>query len=167
MTEKQVLKAITLHRPWAWAITHLDKRVENRTWKCPLPGGSLFAIHAGKSWDMNAVRFIESVNSSELITMPPEEEHPRGIVAIARFDGNVWHDDSPWFMGGIGWLFSDVVVFDNPVTCLGRERLWKVPENILPNLRKEYAAAKKREQQRMGSFSESCKEAYQGNTPIR
>ena len=158
MPEKQVLKAVTLHRPWAWAITHLDKRVENRSWKCPLPGGSLFAIHAGKKWDLNAVRFIESVNTSQLITMPPEEEHPTGIVAIARFDGNVWSDESPWFMGGIGWLFSDLVVFENPVPCLGREKLWTVPENILPKLREEYGLAKKMEQIRMGNFIESGEE---------
>lgn len=27
--------ALTLWRPWAWAIIHGPKRVENRTWKPP------------------------------------------------------------------------------------------------------------------------------------
>ena len=43
----QRLRALTLWPEWAWAIHHLDKRVENRTWA--LPVGEWFALHAGKS----------------------------------------------------------------------------------------------------------------------
>lgn len=44
------LRALTLHPEWAWAIVHLDKRVENRSWRPPesvIPDGARFAIHAG------------------------------------------------------------------------------------------------------------------------
>ena len=41
------LRALTLWPEWAWAIHHLDKRVENRGW--PIPAGEWFALHAGKS----------------------------------------------------------------------------------------------------------------------
>lgn len=41
------LRALTLWPEWAWAIHHLDKRIENRGW--PIPGGEWFALHAGKS----------------------------------------------------------------------------------------------------------------------
>ena len=44
----QPLRALTLWPEWAWAITHLDKRVENRTWWHGLPAGTRIAIHAGK-----------------------------------------------------------------------------------------------------------------------
>ena len=40
-------RALTLWPEWAWAIHHLDKRVENRTWALPI--GEWFALHAGKS----------------------------------------------------------------------------------------------------------------------
>lgn len=44
------LLALTLWPEWAWAITTLDKRIENRTWT-PRAGqlrpGEWFAIHAG------------------------------------------------------------------------------------------------------------------------
>ena len=40
------LRALTLWPEWAWAVHHLDKRVENRTWA--LPVGEWFALHAGK-----------------------------------------------------------------------------------------------------------------------
>ena len=40
------IRALTLWPEWAWAIHHLDKRVENRTWA--LPVGEWFALHAGR-----------------------------------------------------------------------------------------------------------------------
>lgn len=40
-------KALTLWPEWAFAVHHLGKRVENRTWK--IPAGVWFGLHAGKS----------------------------------------------------------------------------------------------------------------------
>ena len=44
------MKVLTLWPEWAWAICHLGKRIENRTWEPPtsIIGRSL-AIHAGAS----------------------------------------------------------------------------------------------------------------------
>lgn len=43
-----VKQAITLWPEWAWAICHLDKMVENRTWPPPKAVvGTRIAIHAG------------------------------------------------------------------------------------------------------------------------
>ena len=43
-----MLKALTVWQPWAGCIAHLDKRVENRPWKCPPKYlGTTIAIHAG------------------------------------------------------------------------------------------------------------------------
>lgn len=45
------LRALTLWPEWAWAICHLDKRIENRSWsptRVGLKAGDWFAIHAGK-----------------------------------------------------------------------------------------------------------------------
>lgn len=42
------MRALTLWPEWAWAICHLGKRIENRTW--PVPSwmrGEQLAIHAG------------------------------------------------------------------------------------------------------------------------
>lgn len=48
-------RALTVKQPWAWAICHAGKNVENRTWPIPpkyLTGGSLrLMIHAGDGWD--------------------------------------------------------------------------------------------------------------------
>ena len=41
------MKALSICQPWAWAILHAGKRVENRTWRTPYRGQLL--IHASKS----------------------------------------------------------------------------------------------------------------------
>ena len=51
------MKAITLWPEWCFAITKLDKRVENRTWKPPAALiGQRIAIHAGKNAGGSASR---------------------------------------------------------------------------------------------------------------
>jgi hypothetical protein len=90
------IRGITLHRPWGYAIAHLDKDYENRTWRCPLNPGDYLAIHNGLKWDKEGADFIKSLNSSELISNPAPETDPAGhIIAIARFDGNVTDSNSP------------------------------------------------------------------------
>ena len=40
------MKALTLRHPWAWAIVHCGKDVENRTWKpVGLEKGDFLALH--------------------------------------------------------------------------------------------------------------------------
>jgi hypothetical protein len=134
---KHPLKAITFHRPWAYAIAHLGKDIENRSWACPLPPSRLIAIHAGRKYDRQAADWIRQ---SLGLDCPIEEAHPGGIVAIARFVGNVTASDSPWFVGPIGWQLADVVAID-PVPCSGQQGLWTVPDDWLPSVRSKYRQA--------------------------
>jgi hypothetical protein len=48
------MKALTVQQPWAWAIIHGTKRIENRTtaWKYRGP----LAIHAGTRWSERGAR---------------------------------------------------------------------------------------------------------------
>src|SRR5580704_17656926 len=41
------MKALSIHQPWAWAILHAGKTVENRTWPTRYRGPLL--IHASKA----------------------------------------------------------------------------------------------------------------------
>ena len=45
------MKCLSVRQPWAWAIIHGGKDVENRNWYTSFRG--TLAIHAGKSFDMN------------------------------------------------------------------------------------------------------------------
>lgn len=138
MPAQHPLMAITLHRPWAYAVAHLGKDIENRTWGCPLPQGRLMAIHAGKTYDQQAAVWIRQTLGHEC---PPEADQPTGIVAIAEFNGNIAIEaDSPWFVGPIGWSLINVVAIE-PVPCKGQQGLWRVPEDVLPSVRRAYALA--------------------------
>lgn len=46
------MKVLTVHQPWAWALVHGLKPVENRSWRLP-PSllGRWVAIHAGQAFD--------------------------------------------------------------------------------------------------------------------
>lgn len=128
---KPLLMAITLHRPWPYAMVSLGKNLENRTWNCPLPPGSWIAIHAGKKYDRQGADWIRQELS---LGCPGKAEHPTGIVAIARFECNVTTHNSLWFAGPIGWEFSRVIAV--PVLeCAGKQGLWQVPAVLLPKLR--------------------------------
>lgn len=121
------MKAVTLMRPWGYAIAHLGKDIENRTWNCYLQPGEELAIHSGKKWDDAALPYIWK--NAGIIDLPLEAQLGGVIIAIARFDGNCTRSNSPWFMGPIGWKLSNVQVIE-PVDCRGAQGLWTVPADV-------------------------------------
>jgi hypothetical protein len=134
---------LTLRGPWAWAITHLDKRIENRTWRPKIDEGQYIAIHAGKGWDAAGTSFIEAECMGGLLEgmVPDRETCPTGIVAIARYGGivkNVEIDPGPWFIGPWGWILNDVVVLDQPIEHTGHQGLWPIDPLILPKVRNQW-----------------------------
>lgn len=148
------MKALTLWRPWLWAIFHAPRNpkwVENRGRKPPASLiGQRFALHAGKRFDAGAVDFIEEEVGGQC---PPKADHPTGIIGTARLSGwvetrvnNRWSPGldasrvrdvllSPWTMrGGFAWVLDDVVALPHAVECLGAQGLWNVPADILAEM---------------------------------
>lgn len=144
------LQALTLIRPWPWAIIHAGKPVENRTWAPPASLiGRPIAIHAGKKWDDAAAGDIAS--AADLSVLPAEAQR-EGIVAVAIIDRVVrgeWHPGSKdpvlaseWYSGPVGWVLRDVVELREPVPCRGAQGLWPVPEDVIELVRKRYKEAR-------------------------
>ena len=148
------MKALTLKQPWAWAVAHAGKDVENRTWKPPQSViGQRIAIHAGKAWS-EASRWALQMFADGLF--PPAEPHIvfGAIIAVATIGG--WVTDggnyetrlfagnylgaaplavkkarhSKWFAGPYGWLLTDVIALPKPIPCKGQQGLWTVPADI-------------------------------------
>jgi hypothetical protein len=116
------VKALTLQRPWPWAITCLGKRIENRTWFPPESLiGQRIAIHAGKAFDDDGADWITDTFNAYV---PPEPEHPTGIIATALLAGVVTESNSPWFVGPNGWLLQEVEVLPEPIPARGEQGLW-------------------------------------------
>jgi hypothetical protein len=128
------VKALTLLRPWAYAITHLGKRVENRTWR---PSAAMIgvqiAIHAGKGKDNPGAEWI--LDSGLAATLPPLAWQETAIVGVATISGIVEGSDSPWFFGPYGWVLSEVKAVDVPVPCKGALGLWEIPAHVIADMR--------------------------------
>jgi len=86
-----ILPAISIRQPWAWAILHAGKDVENRSW--PLPKKYIareILIHVGKQIDKEAV-----INFLEYGLEVPRQLCTGGIVGALMFSGfpsteNTW-----------------------------------------------------------------------------
>mgnify|MGYP001604594095 CR=1 FL=1 len=159
------MKALTLIQPWAWCVAHAGKDIENRTW-LPHEGsvGSYIAIHAGKKLD--ALTLDEIVKNKSIAVLGMNEARgvsiKSAIVAVVRVVGVVrpfgpW-DRAPfdvvarhnaswrapmsaaWFEGPFGWCLDNVMPIE-PLTCSGRQGLWDVPADLMPELRRRWLAA--------------------------
>lgn len=144
------MKALTLRCPWAYAITHLGKRVENRTWRPP-PAlqGQRIAIHAGKAppvrangtFDAGHEHWCEVQESLAWMThkglalMPVTArelvEAASAVVAVATLAEVVTQSQSPWFVGPFGWVLADVRALPAPIPCRGAQGLWDLPPDVL------------------------------------
>ena len=127
------MKALTLIRPWPWAIFHAGKDVENRSWKPAvslLKRGDLLAIHAGQGWDEDGKDFIEGEGDGDYI--PARRDHPTGIVGVVRYLGCEGDSISPWFFGPYGWRIDPVRAFTDAevVPCKGALGLWTLPADV-------------------------------------
>jgi hypothetical protein len=110
-------KAISVRQPWAWAIVHAGKYVENRTWRTGYRG-PLF-IHAAKG--MAAAEYHEFCRfCADMPDYYPIPEIPRpeallkgGIVGSANltecFDETYLElAESAWFTGPYGFLLTEI-----------------------------------------------------------
>lgn len=103
------MKALSIRQPWAWAILHAGKRVENRSWYCHYRGPIL--IHASKGMTRGEVEdFIEFILAPEIWAAtkfpplpPPPANLPRGgIVGRAVIVDCISESRDPWFFGPYG-----------------------------------------------------------------
>ena len=144
------MKALTLHAPWAFAVAHLGKRVENRTWQPPESLiGQRIAIHAGGPVNWRRAMWCNVFSAARVAGLSIEEiqtkmrgvnVHTGGgfdycfrVVCTARVAGIVPPDeDLPWHViGQYGWLLDDVQLVSSPVMS-GRLGLWDVDLGGVP-----------------------------------
>lgn len=105
------LDGISVRQPWAWAIVHAGKPVENRSWKKGNPGLKFCGpccIHASKG--MTRAEYEEAADfmASLGITCPaPADLQRGGIIGVTNIVDIVTELDSPWFFGPKGLLLKD------------------------------------------------------------
>jgi hypothetical protein len=112
--------AISVRQPWAWAIVHAGKDIENRSWsariaalRTALAFRGPVCIHASKGMtreEYESVDFIESV--SKIKAPPPHEILRGGIIGTVEITDVVRKSSSPWFFGSVGLVLANPVAID-------------------------------------------------------
>jgi hypothetical protein len=133
------VRALTLWRPWPWAIFHAPtnpKRIENRPWK-PWPSiiGKRIVLHAGKAFQKEAVDdILDSVLlKGEPRVLPASAVH-EGLIGVVTVTGFVESAEDAamqagqgqerWWSGPYAWVLTDVRAFKEPIKCKGSQGLW-------------------------------------------
>ena len=128
------MKALTIRQPWAYAILHLGKDVENRVWRTHYRGPLL--IHAAARHERHSREML-----AEYMKRPPSEatlsELPIGfIIGVADLFDCVKDAISPWAdEGAWHWRLQNVRPI-RPVKCTGRLGLWTPSPALHKNLPK-------------------------------
>lgn len=111
MTDALPALALSVRQPWAWAIIHAGKDIENRTATAIKLGrmraavGTRIAIHASKGMSRqeyelarNAMALLNGVAHAP----PPAALARGGIIGTVLVVGIVKTSPSPWFEGPYG-----------------------------------------------------------------
>lgn len=137
-TRHPIIRGLTLWRPWAAAIVHGPKRIENRPWHPPLrllDAGLWVAIHAGRRWDAAGAEFVlgrwrvGTTNACAIEGTWPGRFELQGIVGVARVASCIHIEEArkagdPWAFGPWCWMLDSVHALDFPIACRGAQGLW-------------------------------------------
>ena len=116
--------ALSVRQPWAWAIIHGGKDVENRDWRKPNPGLAFrgrVALHASSGMTKDE---YDAVMPRSAPPIPPAHLLVRGaiighvqVMDIIRDPGRD-KIKSEWFFGPVGLMLRDPVAIE-PIPCAG------------------------------------------------
>jgi ASCH domain len=122
-TDDRPVKILTVQQPWAWAIIHAGKDVENRPQYASYRGQLL--IHAGQKISQAGIEFLHSQG----IEMPPEALETGHIVGKVELTGCVRDSESRWAIKDV-WhnVVSDPVATTHRVEVTGRLGMTRPPE---------------------------------------
>lgn len=146
------MRAITVRQPWAWAIVHAGKDVENRSRNIAGSYRGPVAIHAGLG------RFVTGTAASRAHraahgTEVPTALHFGAVIGVAelvdvhhscRAVGPLDPDDnpycSPWAMHGHHHLvLADARPLTTPIPARGRLGLWTPDDELVEAITRQVA----------------------------
>lgn len=125
------MKTLSIQQPWAWAILHAGKDIENRTWPTRYRGPIL--IHAAKKYDKYGHSRIEGMLPADYLRIPTDLQRG-GIVGRAEIvDCIRRRAPSKWYEGPFGFVLRNV----QPIAFFpwpGKLGLFDFPDELLPRL---------------------------------
>lgn len=115
--------ALSVRQPWAFAIIHGGKDIENRSWRRPNPGLAFrgrVCIHASSGMTRDEYEEAESFMRMYAVACPPAHELMRGgVIGMVDVIDVVRDSASHWFFGPVGLLLRKPVPVE-PIPCKGQ-----------------------------------------------
>ena len=129
---KERPKAISVRQPWAHAIIHLGKDVENRPWRRNYAGPLL--IHASAYQEPNPHGLL-----SERMANPPSQNKLTGlptgaIIGVVDLFDYIKNSTSKWHDNGYWHLLLRNARPIKPVECKGQLGLWTPRPSVIKKL---------------------------------
>jgi hypothetical protein len=118
-----LMKALTVKQPWAWAILHAGKDIENREWRTHYRGP--LAVHAGARLHRDAALPRRSP------MLGPRDLVFSAILGVVDLVDVVESNRSKWFHGTFGWVLKNPRPLARPILCKGRLGLWSLSASQL------------------------------------
>ncbi|MEA3054456.1 MAG: hypothetical protein QOG72_3359 [Sphingomonadales bacterium] len=132
---ERITKALSVRQPWAHAIIHEGKTIENRSWQTKLRG--TVAIHAGRlADDEGFFAFVGSGQLRDTVHLRREEvgQLPRGaVVGVVDLVDCVRESPSPWFEGPFGFVLANPRPL-KPIVCAGAMQFFELPPQVIENI---------------------------------
>lgn len=129
------MKALSLSRPWDYAVLRLGKDMENRTWATRYRGRIL--IHRAKSWDADGLlwmwhnRVRLGVTAEDRERMMKLRFEPGGLVGEVDITDCISRPDvrcaSRWYFGPYGFLLANPAYYERVIPYRGMPGLFEVP----------------------------------------
>jgi hypothetical protein len=121
--------ALSLQQPWVYAVLHLGKDVENRTWRSRFRGRVI--LHASKTLDRAGVQYLREAG----FAVP-------GDLLLGAYVGEVTITEcrpvaacsSRWAFGPWCYLLERPVVYPAPIPGRGQLGFYRVPEEVAGQL---------------------------------
>lgn len=155
-----MMRGLTVKQPWAWAIIHGGKDVENRSRNLAGAYRGPVAIHAGLSDDPDALdvleRLVENWHTPVRAGDDPWKYRPDGtrgaIIGVVDLVGAHLGSERTYRGAGVTMLCSPWAETDawhlvlanprplaHPIPCRGALGLWTVPADLEAAIREQVA----------------------------
>ncbi len=122
------MRALSIRQPWAWAILHAGKDVENRGWRTSYRGR--LVIHAAKTIDRDALDRLAHLTG---LGWTPLSPFVTGcllgtveLLGCSRHAFSGWAEPGAWH-----WQLSCPRPLAEPIPWPGARGLFTVPDDVI------------------------------------
>lgn len=133
------MKCLSIYQPWAWAILHAGKDIENRGRPTSYRGPLL--IHAAKSRNSYDGFTPRTWENEFGCVLPAWDDLAKGViigvvdlVGCFHFDPNVPNVYAKWSEGPYCWILSNPRPFVEVVPYRGQQNMFNVDDSLVSHL---------------------------------